>query len=66
MGRGGWGDVYGVVTGASAPAGAGFAPGQLVPQPDEGAGCQPGEPMVCGRYEPETGEDRRFVSEECP
>jgi hypothetical protein len=66
MGSEASGDVYCVVTAASAPARAGFAPGQLVPQPDDDAGCQPGEPMVCGRYEPATGEDRRFESDSCP
>jgi hypothetical protein len=53
------------VTSASAAARAGFAPGQLVEAtgPDT---CQPGEPLVCGRYEPETGDERTFVSDTCP
>ncbi len=57
------GDAFCVVTVASAPARPGFAPGQIVER--SGDQCQEGEATVCGRYEPETGEDRRFVSEEC-
>lgn len=56
-------DAYCVVTAASAPARAGFSAGQFVER--TGDDCQAGEPTVCGTYEPETGEDRRFVSDEC-
>ena len=55
-------DAYCVVTLASAPDRAGFAPGQLVER--QGADCAPGEPQVCGSYEP-SGDDRKFVSDEC-
>jgi hypothetical protein len=65
MGSESAGDPYCVVTSASAAGRPGFAPGQLVEAtgPD---GCQPGEPLVCGRYEPETGDERTFVSDTCP
>jgi hypothetical protein len=58
------GDPYCVVTGASAAGRPGFLPGQLVELTT--TDCQPGEPEVCGKYEPETGDDRRFVSDTCP
>ena len=58
------GDPYCVVTSASAASRPGFAPGQLVDQ--TGTGCQPGEPEVCGRWEPESGDDRSFESDTCP
>ncbi|HEX6420654.1 MAG TPA: hypothetical protein VFZ77_19285 [Acidimicrobiales bacterium] len=66
MGSDATGDVYCVVTVGSAASRPGFAPGQLVPEADGGAGCQPGEPVVCGHWRPESGDDRRFVSEDCP
>jgi hypothetical protein len=66
MGSEAEGDAYCVVTGASAPGRPGYAPGQLAPLPEGATGCQPGEPMVCGRFEPELGEERRFVSDACP
>jgi hypothetical protein len=56
-------DAYCVVTTASAPSRAGFAPGELVER--SGDECQAGEPTVCGSFEPETGDDRQFVSDEC-
>jgi hypothetical protein len=52
-----------VVTASSAVARPGYAPGQLVEQSD--GECQAGEPTVCGGFEPETGDDREFVSSEC-
>jgi hypothetical protein len=58
------GDAYCVVTTASAGSRPGFAPGQFVER--TGDDCQPGEPVVCGAYEPETGDDRTFVSAKCP
>jgi hypothetical protein len=63
MGSEDGGNAYCVVTTASAPSRAGFAPGQFVEQ--SGDECQAGEPTVCGSFEPETGDDRQFVSEEC-
>lgn len=57
------GDAYCVVTTASAPSRAGFAPGQFVER--TGDECQAGEPTVCGSFEPETGDDRTFVADEC-
>ena len=56
-------DAYCVVTTSSAPSRAGFAPGQFVER--SGADCQAGEPTVCGTFEPATGDDRQFVSDEC-
>ncbi len=64
MGSESSGDPYCVVTSASAAGRPGYAPGQLVAQ--TGSGCQPGEPEVCGNYEPESGDDRTFVSDTCP
>ena len=64
MGSESAGDPYCVVTSASASSRPGYVSGQVVPQ--TGIGCQPGEPVVCGRYEPETGDDRTFVSDACP
>jgi hypothetical protein len=64
MGSDSSGDAYCVVTMASAPARPGFSPGQFVER--TGDGCQPGEPVVCGTYEPESGDDREFVADECP
>jgi hypothetical protein len=64
MGSESEGDAYCVVTGASAAGRPGFAPGQLVDQTADG--CQPGETEVCGTFEPETGDDRRFVPDRCP
>jgi hypothetical protein len=64
MGSDASGDEYCVVTVASAGSRPGFTPGQFVER--SGDDCQPGEPVVCGTYEPETGDDRRFVSAECP
>jgi hypothetical protein len=63
MGSDSTGDPYCVVTTATA-AQRGAAAGQLVPEPS--SGCLPGESEVCGRYEPETGDERQFVSDECP
>jgi hypothetical protein len=57
------GTSYCVVTTSSAASRPGFAPGQLVEQ--SGDECQAGEPTVCGSFEPETGDDREFVSDEC-
>jgi hypothetical protein len=57
------GDAYCVVTAASAGARPGHAAGQLVER--SAPGCEPGEPVVCGRFEPEIGEDRRFESARC-
>jgi hypothetical protein len=57
------GDSYCVVTTSSAASRPGYAPGQLVAQ--SGGECQAGEPTVCGNFEPETGDDREFVSNEC-
>jgi hypothetical protein len=64
MGSDSSGDPFCVVTGASAASRPGFLPGQLVEKTT--ADCQPGEPEVCGSYEPETGDERRFVSDTCP
>jgi len=58
------GDVYCVVTSASAAGRPGYAPGQLVER--ETLECQPGEPQVCGHFTPETGDDREFESDTCP
>lgn len=66
MGSESSGDPYCVVTAASAPARPGYAPGDLVPLTDTETSCQPSESLVCGRYEPETGEDRSFESDSCP
>jgi hypothetical protein len=63
MGSEDGGEAYCVVTIGSAPSRAGFAPGQLVER--SGSECQPGEPTVCGSYEPSSGDDRRFISDEC-
>jgi hypothetical protein len=63
MGSDDGGDAYCVVTTASAPSRPGFAPGQLVER--SGDECQAGEPTICGSFEPETGDDRQFVSDEC-
>jgi hypothetical protein len=64
MGSESSGDPYCVVTGASAAGRPGFSPGQLVEA--SSSDCQPGEPEVCGTYEPETGDERHFVSDRCP
>lgn len=64
MGTSSAGDPYCVVTTASAAGRAGFVPGQLVERTT--GSCQSGEPLVCGRFEPETGDERRFVSDRCP
>jgi len=63
MGSDDGGDAFCVVTTASAPSRPGFAPGQLVER--SGSECQAGEPTVCGSFEPSTGDDRQFVSDEC-
>jgi hypothetical protein len=63
MGSEDGGDAYCVVTTSSAASRPGFAPGQFVEQ--SGGECQAGEPTVCGTFEPETGDDRQFVSEDC-
>lgn len=63
MGNDSAGDAYCVVTVASAASRPGYAPGQFVER--TGADCQPGEPVVCGSFEPESGDDRQFVSEAC-
>jgi hypothetical protein len=55
-------DAYCVVTVASAPERPGYVPGQIVER--QGSDCAPGEPQVCGSYEP-AGDDRTFVSDEC-
>jgi hypothetical protein len=52
-----------VVTPASAPSRPGYTSGQLVER--TGDDCQAGEPTVCGSFEPATGDDRQFVSDEC-
>lgn len=64
MGSESAGDPYCVVTSASAASRPGYAPGQLVERST--LDCQPGEPEVCGTWEPETGDDRRFESDRCP
>ncbi len=66
MGSDSAGDPYCVVTSASAAQRAGFAPGQMVELTSTESGCLPGEPEVCGRYEPESGDDRQFESDSCP
>jgi hypothetical protein len=66
MGSESAGDPYCIVTSASAAQRAGYVPGQFVEQTSAEPGCQPGEPEVCGRYEPETGDERQFVSDRCP
>lgn len=58
------GEPYCVVTAASAADRPGFAPGQMVERST--SACRPGEPEVCGRYEPASGAERRFVSDVCP
>jgi hypothetical protein len=63
MGSEDGGDAYCVVTPASAPSRPEYAPGQLVVR--TGDDCQAGEPTVCGTFEPETGDNRQFVSNEC-
>ncbi len=63
MGNDDGSDAHCVVTGASAPSRAGSSPGQIVER--TGSECQPGEPTVCGTFEPSTGDDREFVSDEC-
>jgi hypothetical protein len=70
MGSDETGDPYCVVTAASAAGRPGAAPGDLVEPTDatgdDGSdGCAAGEPVVCGRYDGD-GEERQFVSEECP
>jgi hypothetical protein len=70
------GDLYCVVTGESAATRPGAVPGQIVESTpdgdsgddgDDGGACQAGEPRVCGQFEDgDEGEDRRFVSDECP
>jgi hypothetical protein len=64
MGSESTGASYCVVTSASAAARPGYAPGQLVEKST--LDCQPGEPEVCGTWEPETGDDRSFESDRCP
>ena len=63
MGSESAGDTYCVVTGSSAANRPGYLPGQLVEEST--ANCKPGEPQVCGTWEPETGDDRRFESDRC-
>ena len=63
MGSDDGGDAFCVVTTASAPSRPGFAPGQFVER--TGDECQAGETTVCGSFEPATGDDREFVSDEC-
>jgi hypothetical protein len=60
------GDVYCVVTVASAAGRPGLAPGQMVERTSPATGCQPGEPVVCGRYEGAAADERTFVSDQCP
>ena len=64
MGSESVGDPYCVVTGSSAADRPGYVPGQLVEMTT--VACRPGEPQVCGRFEPATGDDRRFESDRCP
>lgn len=64
MGSESAGEAYCVVTTASAAARPGYAAGQLVERST--FDCQPGEPQVCGRFSPGTGDDRRFESDRCP
>lgn len=63
MGSKSTGDAYCVVTGSSAASRPGYVAGQFVEKTTEE--CMPGEPEVCGRFEPEEGDDRRFESDEC-
>ena len=64
MGSESAGDTYCVVTGSSAASRPGYLPGQLVEEST--SGCQPGEPQVCGTWDPETGDARQFDSDRCP
>lgn len=64
MGSESAGESYCVVTGSSAATRPGYVAGQLVEKST--LDCQPGEPEVCGRWDPETGEGRRFESDRCP
>jgi len=64
MGSESAGDTYCVVTGSSAASRPGYLPGQLVEEST--SECQPGEPTVCGTWDPETGDDRHFESDRCP
>ncbi len=63
MGNDDGSDAYCVVTPASAPSRAGYSPGQFIER--TGSDCMAGEPTVCGSFEPSTGDDRQFVSDEC-
>ena len=64
MGSESEGDAYCVVTGSSAASRPGYVAGQLVDKST--LECLPGEPQVCGRWEPATGDDRHFASDRCP
>ena len=64
MGSESTGQAYCVVTGSSAASRPGYVAGQLVEKST--LECLPGEPQVCGEWEPETGDDRHFVSDRCP
>lgn len=66
MGSESAGDPYCVVTAASLAQRPGAVAGQIVEQQPADEGCRPGEVQVCGRFEPATGDDRRFSSDACP